>query len=81
MSSDHHYYEATCKHCGKRGFRISSTDDWNRSKHSWEGFEPLRDFLRYDELVTRKQIDVNEYAKCECGSTDIEVSQTIVKSR
>lgn len=81
MSWDHHYYEATCKKCGKKGFRISSSDDANRSEISWEGFEPFIDFPQHDYLVGRVRIDPNEYAKCGCGSTEIEVGQTVVKSR
>lgn len=80
MSWEHVYYEATCKKCGKKGFQIHSSDDWNRSETSWEGFEPFTDFPRHDELVARKKIDENSYAKCECGSTDIEVGK-FVKTR
>jgi hypothetical protein len=81
MSWDHCYYEATCKSCGARGFKISSSDDWGRSELSWEGFSPFRDFPNHSYLVDRRRIDVNEYAKCACGSTDIEVGSEIVKTR
>ncbi len=80
MSWDHNYYEATCKNCGKTGFRIESSDDWGRSEISWEGFAPDTDFPQYAYLVGRRRIDPNHYAKCSCGSTDIEVSQTLAKS-
>lgn len=80
MSWDHYYYEATCKSCGASGFKISSSDDWGRSKISWEGFSPFRDFPNHSYLVDRRRIDVNEYAKCACGSTDIEVGSEIVKT-
>jgi hypothetical protein len=73
MSWDHHYYEATCKNCGNKGFKIESSDDWGKSEISWEGFEVSTDFPRHEYLVGRKKIDKNEYAKCGCGSTDIEV--------
>ena len=81
MSWDHYYYEATCRKCGAKGYRISSSDDWNRHETSWEGFKPFTDFPRYEYLVARKKIDVNSLAQCECGSTDIEVGTEIVKSR
>ncbi len=79
MSWDHCYYEATCKRCGAKGFKISSSDDWGRSEISWEGFSTFKDFPNYD--VDRRRIDVNEYAKCTCGSTDIEVGSKVVKTK
>ncbi|EAY56124.1 MAG: protein of unknown function [Leptospirillum rubarum] len=75
MSWDHHYYEATCRKCGKKGFKVDSSDDWCRSETSWVGFEPFTDFPRHEYLVARKKIDYASYAKCECGSTDIEVGK------
>ncbi|MHB8345994.1 MAG: hypothetical protein ACYDHM_02225 [Acidiferrobacterales bacterium] len=80
MSSERCYYEATCKKCGRKGFRIDSSDDWGRSEVSWEGFRPFTDFPRHDYLVGRKKIDPNEFAACECGSTDIEVGRDVVKT-
>ncbi len=55
MSWEHHYYEATCRQCGAKGFKIRSSDDWGRSETSWEGFTPFRDFPRHDYLVARKK--------------------------
>jgi hypothetical protein len=55
MSWDHRYYEATCRQCGAKGFKIYSADDWNRSEISWKGFTPFRDFPRYEYLVKRKK--------------------------
>lgn len=80
MSWEDNYYEATCRKCGAKGFRISSSDDWGRFEILWEGFKPFHDFPRYAELVARKKIDENSYAICACGSTDIEVGSTVVKS-
>lgn len=77
MSWEHCYYKATCKKCGKTGFKVSSSDDWNRSEISWKGFTPFTDSPSCDYLVGRKRIDPNEYAKCSCGSTDIEVDTQI----
>jgi hypothetical protein len=79
MSWDHRYYEATCRQCGAKGFKIYSADDWNRSEISWKGFTPFRDFPRYEYLVKRKKIDANQYAQCACGSTDIEVGSAVVR--
>jgi hypothetical protein len=80
MSWEHNYYEATCRQCGAKGFQILSSDDWGRSETSWEGFTPFRDFPRHDYLVARKKIDDASYAQCVCGSTDIEVGSTVVKT-
>ena len=77
MSWDHDYYEAICKKCGKQGFKIRSSDDWGRSEVSWEGFSAFTDFSRHEYLVGRKRIDESEYAKCECGSTDIEIGRLV----
>ena len=79
MSWEHCYYEATCKKCGRKGFRIDSSDDWGRSKVSWEGFTPFTDSPGHDYLVGRKKIDHDQCAKCECGNTDIEVGRDVVK--
>lgn len=81
MSWDHYYYEAICKKCGAIGFKISSSDNWGASEISWERFSPFRDFPNHSYLVDRQRIDINEYAKCTCGSTDIEVGSEIVKTR
>lgn len=80
MSWDHNYYEATCKKCGKKGYRIESSDDWGHSEVSWEGFAPYTEFSQHSYLVGRRRIDPNHYAKCDCGSTNIEVSRTLAKS-
>jgi hypothetical protein len=77
MSWEHHYYQATCRRCGAKGFKIESSDDWGRFKTSWKGFTPLP---TPDYLVARKKGGENAYARCACGSTDIEVGTTIVKS-
>ena len=77
MSWDYHYYEATCKKCGRKGFKIYSDDDWNRREISWNGFEPITDSPMHDNLVERKRIDANDYAKCVCGSTDIEIGNLV----
>ena len=81
MSWDHWYYEATCKKCGKMGFQIRSSDDWGRSEISWEGFQPFTDFPQHNYLVGRHKIDQNQYAICECGSTDIDIGDQVVKTR
>lgn len=81
MSWEHVYYEATCRQCGAKGFKVVSSDDWGRSETSWEGFSPFRDFPRHDYLVARKRIDENEYARCKCGSINIDVESKPVKWR
>jgi CxxC motif-containing protein (DUF1111 family) len=78
MSWDHYYYEATCKQCGAKGFRIESSDDWGRNEISWQGFTPFTDFPMHDYLVGRKRIDSYEFGQCACGSTDIDVSTKVV---
>lgn len=81
MSWDHCYYEAICAKCGKKGYKISSSDDWGRTEISWEGFQSYTSFPRYEYLVGRGKIDPNAFAICACGSTDIEVGTDIAKTR
>jgi hypothetical protein len=61
----------------KKGFKIESSDDWNRFETSWEGFQPITDSPRLGYLVGREKIAENEYARCECGSTSIEIGQIV----
>lgn len=77
MGWDHNHYLATCKKCGRTGEKIKSSDDFNRSEISWNGFMAFHDFQRHEILVSRKRIDQNEYAICECGSTEIEIGPYI----
>lgn len=39
MSWEHDHYEATCDGCGRKGVVIRSSDDWNRSRTRYVGFE------------------------------------------
>lgn len=73
MSWDHYRYEAICKQCNHIGVCIKSSNDWNESKTTWEGFN-TKSADPY--LVGRMHID-EMTPVCHCGSTDIEVGKIL----
>lgn len=71
MSWEHSKYKAKCVQCGHEGFCIRSSDDWNRSGTSWEGFENVEPDAT---AVSRKRVDRRDSQPvCKCGSNKIEV--------
>ena len=69
MSWQHSKYQARCENCGEEGFCIKSSDDWNRSKTPWEGFENKRP---NPILVDRGRVGVDDYDPvCSCGNTKV----------
>jgi hypothetical protein len=79
VSWERSHYEATCKACGHKGEKIRASDDWGRSEVEWAGFSVAPE-LASAERVMRKKIDANEFARCKCGSTDIEVGEYLRSS-
>jgi len=75
MSWEYSKYEAECKKCGKKGFCIKGSDDWNRSSTSWEGFES-------DDpaptAVARKRVDRRDAVPiCSCGSSEVVLGEFV----
>lgn len=69
MSWDDTRYKATCNFCGTTGVCIKSSDDWNRSRTKWEGFQEVPP----DPIaVYMKKVDARDMrGVCKCGSTNI----------
>lgn len=77
MSWDHTRYAARCKRCGAQGFMTESSDDWNRTRTTWEGFENVPPSA---EAVARKRAGPNDFRpRCGCGSSEIEVDSHPVR--
>lgn len=75
MSWEYSKYKAQCKRCGKNGFCIRGSDDWNRSSTSWEGFDS-RD--PHPTAVARKRADSRDAVPvCTCGSSDIQIGDLV----
>jgi hypothetical protein len=75
MSWEYSKYEALCENCGRTGFCIQGSDDWNRSSTTWEGFNSTEPSA---SSVARKRLDSRDrQGKCECGSSDITVGRLI----
>ena len=69
MSWEYSKYEAQCKSCGRKGFCIKGSDDWNRSSTTWEGFDSKDP---HPTLVARKHVDRRDSVPvCSCGSSEI----------
>ncbi len=69
MSWEHDKYEATCDHCGHKGFVTHSSDDWGRSEISYEGFQNIEPSAT---AVGRKRASARDHSpRCACGSTSI----------
>lgn len=78
MSWEYSRYHAQCKNCGRQGFCIRGSDDWNRTSTSWEGFEA---FAPDATAVARKKVDRRDASTvCECGNSQIAVGE-LVKDR
>lgn len=73
MSWEHTKRAAKCSCCGRVGWRIDSSDDWGHSKTSWEGFKTAP---QSDYIVSRKRVAPDGKPVCDCGSSQIEVSNT-----
>lgn len=69
MSWEYEKYEARCESCGKTGFCIRGSDDWNRSSTRWEGFEEV---APSSTAVGMKHADArNLVGQCDCGKSKI----------
>lgn len=78
MSWEYSTYEAHCEDCGRRGFCIEGSDDWNRSSTTWEGFD-MRE--PHPTAVARKKADARDMVPvCKCGSSNIVVGKRVTGS-
>ena len=79
MSWEHIHYRAVCNGCGHEGVCIQSSDDWNRSESTYEGFD-LRSPSDY--AVARKRVGANDMlAQCpKCGGTTITHGEMLGRS-
>lgn len=70
MSWEHLHYRAVCDSCGHEGVQIHSSDDWNHTETTYEGFD-LRPPSAY--AVGRKRAGPNDrLPTCpKCGGTAI----------
>lgn len=70
MSWDHDTYKAKCRKCGYEGTCTVSSDDWGRSKTSWDGFQNVAPSAT---AVARMRVSAGDARPiCACGSSDIE---------
>jgi hypothetical protein len=75
MSWEYSKYEAKCENCGKEGFCIRGSDDWNRTSTSWEGFESIPP---NSTAVGRMRADSrDQVAVCNCGNSRVVVGKYI----
>jgi len=76
MSWEHNYYVATCNRCQHEGVCIRSSDDWNRSKEKYEGFDNV---APDPYLVARMRVGAMDMRpKCpKCGGMSITVGAFI----
>ena len=75
MSWEYSKYEAQCENCGKKGFCIRGSDDWNRTSVSWEGFENQEP---HPSAVARKKANRRDaIGVCDCGSSKIVVGAVV----
>ena len=73
MSWDYYKSEVRCETCGKTGFCVSGSDDWNRSSTDWIGFDSIAPSAT---AITRRQSDPgNTSPVCACGSKNIVVGK------
>ena len=73
MSWEYSKYEARCKNCGKEGFCIRGSDDWNRTSISWIGFDsepPSPTDVARKRADSRDQVPV-----CSCGASKVIVGR------
>lgn len=75
MSWEYSKYAARCENCGREGFCIKGSDDWNRTSTSWEGFEST---APNSTAVARKRSNPRDkVATCECGDSRIVIGEII----
>lgn len=75
MSWEYSKYKAHCESCGREGFCIRGSDDWNRTSTSWEGFGSKE---ADPTAAARKRSDRRDsVALCECGSSNVKVGEHI----
>jgi hypothetical protein len=75
MSWEYSKFEAKCENCGKTGFCIRGSDDWNRSSTSWEGFaskSPDSTAIGQKKTDSRDQVAV-----CDCGTSKVIVGNYV----
>ena len=78
MSWEHNRYEAKCDTCGRQGFCVRSSDDWNRTATRWEGFDEVAPDAT---AVARMRVGPDDMSpKCPCGSTNISIGKHVSSS-
>ena len=75
MSWEYSRHEAVCDQCGKKGFRVSGSDDWDQHETRWEEFENIPPDP-YE--VGRMRVGGRDMRPhCSCGSTKITVGKLV----